>query len=85
MYNYTLLGVIFLFLKKRTLALIFLSADCKLVISSKLPTQVTNFCAFKQTDKIPTVHKLPLGAAGTWLPAMPSLPTRGGEGGEELA
>lgn len=44
------LGVIFLFLWKCTLALIFLSADCKLIISSKLLTQVTIFVlSSKQT------------------------------------
>lgn len=50
MHNYIVLGVIFLFLWKCSLALIFLSADCKLIISSKLLTQVTNFVlSSKQT------------------------------------
>lgn len=49
-HNYIAFGVIFLFLWKCSLALIFLSADCKFIISSKLLTQVTNLViSSKQT------------------------------------
>lgn len=85
------LGVIFLFLWKCTLALIFLSADCKRIISSKLLTQVTIFVLSSKQTKYSQFSNclLVLQAPGSFQPhsanTLEKTGRKQGENKEEAA